>query len=74
MILSTANTSDPANVLFAESLVIRVTGVGKKTNVNRDRLDKGKERMGKVIVTMEEVERKRSEKSMNLKKIMMTMN
>ena len=54
-ILSIANISDLANVLFAESLVIRVTGAGKRTKVNRDRLDKGKEQMGKVIVTMEEV-------------------
>ena len=64
-ILCTANISDPVNVLFAESLAIRVTGVGKETKVNWDHLDKEKERVGKVIMTMDEVERKRSGKSTN---------
>ena len=61
----TANISNLVDVPSVESLDIQVTGVGKEIKYNQDRLDKEKGRIGKVIMTMEEAKRKRSEKSTN---------
>ena len=61
----TKNISNLVDVPSVESLDIQVTGVGKEIKDNQDRLDKEKGRIGKVIMTMEEAKRKRSEKSTN---------